>query len=56
MSKSSKYKPRKRGDIYRPRTEVMVEIDGEPVKVKLNGKTFVRKFFKQQKGRFKQKH
>lgn len=48
MNKSHKSK----GDKYRPVVHVMHAIDGIPVKVKISGKTFVLKAFKQRKGRW----
>lgn len=45
-------KPRQQGERYRPVVEVMVAIDGVPVKIKMSGKTYVLKSHKQRKGRW----
>lgn len=43
------------GERYRPIITVMYAIDGVPVKVKISGKTYVLKAFKQRKGRWAKK-
>lgn len=49
---TTRVKPRASGDSYRPVVKVMVAIDGIPVKVKISGKTYVLKAYKQGKGRW----
>ncbi|MFD3768700.1 hypothetical protein [Paenibacillus lactis] len=43
---------RAQGERYRPIVTVMVSIDGMPVKVKISGKTYVLKAYRQKKGRW----
>ncbi|GIQ63612.1 hypothetical protein PACILC2_21800 [Paenibacillus cisolokensis] len=48
-------KPRTQGERFRPIVTVLVAIDGMPVKIKVSGKTYVLKAFKQRKGRWGRK-
>lgn len=46
---------RSQGERYRPIITVMHDVDGVPVKVKISGRTYILKAYKQRKGRWAKK-